>query len=125
MSRFQKLPSAEFEIMQVVWEHKPPVTTSMVVAALKEKKSWSVQTVGSLMMRLLERGFLRAEKPGKDRLYYPIVGRDEYLRFETDAFVRQYHGNSLISLVNALSHDPSLSKQYLEELLNKLQRREK
>ena len=124
MTDLQKLPEAEFEIMQVVWGHTPPVTTSMVVTALKDKRAWRVQTVGSLMLRLLERGFLRAEKPGKDRLYYPIVGRDEYLRFETEAFIRQYHGNSLISLVNALSDDPVFSKKDLEDLLSILQQRE-
>lgn len=106
--------------MQVVWEHEPPVTTSMVVAAMKQERAWSVQTVGVLMARLLEKGFLRAEKPGKDRQYYPLISREDYLRFETGNFLRLYHGNSLLSLVNSLYDGAALSHEDIAALMEKL-----
>ena len=35
------------------------------------------------MLRLVERGFLRSEKHGKERTYFPLVSKEDYLKFET------------------------------------------
>ena len=117
MVQMKKLPNAEFELMEVVWANEPPITTSIVMEQLGKEKDWKVQTVISLMLRLVERNFLRTEKIGKERTYFPTVDRDEYLRFETNNFIRQYHGNSVLNLVNTLYPDKSLSDTEIDELL--------
>ena len=58
----KKLPEAEFEIMKIVWESNPPITTSIIMHEIGNEKGWKIQTVVSLMKRLTERGFLRSEK---------------------------------------------------------------
>ena len=102
MKDMKKLPDAEFEVMKIVWQNDPPVTANIVMEQLGKKKKWKTQTVISLMLRLVERGFLRTEKAGRERLYYPVVSREEYLKFETGNFIKQYHDNSLLNLVNTL-----------------------
>ena len=117
MDKIKKLPDAEFEIMKVVWASEPPVTTSEIMKQLGNEKEWKIQTVVSLMLRLTERGFLRSEKHGKERSYFPTVDRENYLKFETGNFMKQYHDNSFLNLVNTLYDDEALSDTDIDELL--------
>ena len=112
----QRLPDSEFEIMNYLWEQIPPVTTSMVMEKIGISRDWKIQTVVTLFGRLTERGFLRVEKgDGRERLFYPIISREEYLRMETDHFVSRYHQNSFTSLFAALQGD-KLNEADLDEL---------
>ena len=112
---FKKLPEAEFEVMKAVWETPAPMNVNSVAGRID--KHWKIQAVISLMHRLVERGFIRTEKSGKDRLYYPQVTREEYLQFETGNFIKQYHENSLLNLVTTLYDNKGLSDNDINELL--------
>ncbi len=57
--------------MKVVWANDPPITTNIIMEQLGNNKGWKAQTVISLMLRLVERGFLSTDKRGKERIYYP------------------------------------------------------
>lgn len=112
----QRLPDTEFEIMDYLWGIQPPVTTSMAMEKIGREKGWKMQTVVSLFARLTERGFLRVEKGlGRERAFYPIITREEYLRMETECFVSHYHKNSYISLLGALQSE-RLTGDELDEL---------
>ena len=112
----QRLPDTEFEIMDYVWAQEPPVTTGMVMDKIGRERGWKIQTVVTLFARLTERGFLRAEKgSGRERWFYPIISREEYLRMETETFVERYHKNSFTSLLSAL-HREQLTEGDLDEL---------
>lgn len=102
MSTIKKLPDAEFEIMKVVWANEPPITSSIIMEQLGKDKDWKAQTILTLMVRLVERGFLRTEKNSKERLYFPLISKEEYLKFETRSFMERFHGNSFASLVTTL-----------------------
>ncbi len=121
----QKLPDAEFEIMETVWGLEPPVTSAMVMAAHGNDKGWKPQTALTLLSRLTERGFLRTEKgKGRNLLFYPAINREEYLKMETSDFVRHFHKKSLVSLLTALSSE-DLSDQDLQELSDWMRREAK
>ena len=122
MDGMKKLPDAEFEVMQVVWANEPPVTTSLVMNQLGFEKGWKIQVVVTLMLRLTERGFLRSEKHGKERTYYPLVNQDDYLRFETGNFLKQFHKNSFLSLVTAIYDNEALTDEDIDGLMKLLQK---
>lgn len=117
MSTMKRLPDAEFDIMKVVWANEPPITTNMILEQLGREREWKAQTVISLMLRLVDRGFLRTEKLGKERTYYPLVDKETYLKFETNNFVKQYHNNSVLGLINTLFDDQALSDTEIDALL--------
>ncbi|MCL2188811.1 MAG: BlaI/MecI/CopY family transcriptional regulator [Defluviitaleaceae bacterium] len=116
MTKFKKLPDAEFEIMKVVWANEPPITTNIVMQQLGNEREWKAQTTISLMLRLVERGFLRTEKIGKERTYYPLVKKEDYLEFETGNFLKQFHNNSFFNLVASLSSRQSFTAEEIDEL---------
>lgn len=113
---FTRLPETEYEVMSVVWRNTPPVTTAVLMNQLGNEKGWKLQTLVTLLNRLTERGFLRSEKLGKERTYYPCVNQDDYVKFETMLFIEKYHNNSLSQLVNAFTGNSKLSKEEIEEL---------
>lgn len=117
MSKIKKLPDSEFKIMKIVWTNEIPITTSDIMKQLENEKDWKIQTVVSLMLRLVNRGFLRSEKHGKERTYFPLIDKEDYLKFETNNFIKQYHDNSFVKLINTLYGDKELPIEDIEELL--------
>lgn len=111
----KRLPDAEFEVMKQVWECEQPVTAPMLMERM-EGKGWKTQTLISLLIRLTERGFLRSEKRGRERIYWTEIGRDEYLAFETRDFVETHHSNSVSSLMASLYDGGKLDDSSIEEL---------
>ena len=124
MKELKKLPDSELEIMQAVWKNTPPITTHMVMASLNPQKAYKQQTVLTLLNRLHDRGFIRCEKEGRTRMYYPLVSREEYLQFETGRFMAQMHQNSLSSLVAALYRGKNISREDIDELQSWLDQKE-
>lgn len=118
MSKIKRLPDAELEIMKVVWANEPPITTNIIMEQLGNEKKWQAPTAISLLLRLVERGFLKTEKIGKERAYFPLIEKDEYLQFETDRFMKVYHENSFASFVSSLYEGANLDKNDINELMN-------
>ena len=117
MEKMKKLPDAEFAIMKVVWANEPPITTNEIMKRLGHEREWKIQTVVSLMLRLTERGFLRSEKHGKERTYFPLIQKEDYLKFETGNFMKQFHDNSFLNLVNTIYGDKTFTDNDIDELL--------
>lgn len=109
--------------MKVVWSNEPSVTTSVIMEQLGKSKKWKGPTITAFMQRLIYRGFLRTEKNSKERIYYPLIGKEEYLRFETEHFIKLYHENSFLSLINALSDNTPLDKDAINELIQWIRER--
>jgi predicted transcriptional regulator len=116
MGTIKKLPDTEFDIMKVVWANKPPITTNIIMQQLGNEREWKAQTVISLMLRLVERGFIRTEKNGKERTYFPLISKADYLKFETSDFMERFHGNSFASLVATLYDGNKIKASDLDQL---------
>ncbi|MGB8453199.1 MAG: BlaI/MecI/CopY family transcriptional regulator [Anaerocolumna sp.] len=121
MTALKRIPDAEFEIMKVIWKNTPPITTNMIMEQLGKK--WRAQTLISLLSRLVDRDFLSTEKKGKERTYFPLVSKDEYLKYETGNFMEMFHENSFVSLVNTLYEGKKLGEKELEELSEWIKKR--
>ncbi len=119
----KKLPEAEFAVMNAIWASEPPVTTAQLMRMVGNEKGWKQPALISLLNRLIERGFVSTEKTQKERNYFPLVKREEYLRFETEGFVQQYHGGSLTSLMASLVDTRTLTEEQLQELVRWAQQR--
>lgn len=120
-----RLPETEYEVMSTIWQNEPPITTSLLMEQLGKQKNWKLQTLITLLNRLIERGFLKSDKIGKERKYYPLITEEDYIHFETTYFVQHYHKNSIFNLVSAFCDQSDLSREELDELSTWLQEREK
>jgi len=117
MEKMRKLPDAEFSVMKVVWASGSPVTANMIMKQHGNEAGWKVQTAISLLLRLVERGFLHTEKNGKERTYCPKVDKETYFKFETGKFMKQFHDNSFLKLVTTMYDDKAMTDKDIGELL--------
>ena len=114
--KMKRLPDAELEVMKVLWDNPPPMSTNDVMKVISEEKTWNISTLLTLLSRLIDRGFLASEKRGRERIYSPIVDKDIYTAFETRSFLQKLHKNSLVNLVSTLYNDDNLSSEDIEAL---------
>ena len=116
------LPETEFEIMKVIWKLNPPITTVQIMSELPDK-NWKMPTLISLLNRLAARGLLKSEKTGRERLYYPLIGEDEYMNSEIKNVITKYKRISVpvTGLVSALYDGKEISNSDKEELIKWLQ----
>ena len=96
MKNYKKLPESELETMLVVWHSEIPVRGSDLAAALFKTRGWNKSTVFTLLLRLVDRGFLSCSKEGK------ILDR--------------FYAGSIKNFVAAFCSDNNLSKEELEQL---------
>ena len=47
-----KLPEAEFDVMNAIWDGAPPLTTSYLMQKIGHKKGWKAPTLISFLVRL-------------------------------------------------------------------------
>ena len=115
-----RLPDAELDVMLVLWNAQTPMKTSKILEQLNWEKNWSISTLQSLLSRLSDRGFVRAEKNMRFKYYRPVVREDDYKIWETRQFVQRLHGNSCRLLIETLLNDHAFEVsdiQYILQLL--------
>ena len=125
MKHIKKLPDSQFKIMQIIWQYAPPMSTNQIIACLDSDKAWTPQTVLTLLIRLVNKGFLHSEKIGKERIYSPLITQEDYLLVETESFFDKFHGNSVRSFVNTLYDGEKLSDKEIADLRDWLDERGK
>ena len=118
-----RLPDAELEVMLAVWRCAPPVTTARQMLLTDPDRNWKTSTVISFLERLKNRGFLSAEKQGREYVWTPAVSREEYVGSLTREFFARVHGGSVASLMSSLFPD-GLSPEDADGLLLWLEERE-
>ena len=63
MKQHSQISGAEFEVMQILWEADEPLNIQTVCDRLPSNK-WAYKTVGTLLMRMEEKGAVSSEKRG-------------------------------------------------------------
>ncbi len=118
--KLRRLPDAELAIMQILWEQEGPVKRELVERIANEDHPQATTTILTLLARLVEKGFVAAEKEGRSNLYRPLVSRKDYLAQESRSVLDRLFGGSLANFAVALS-DGGVSREELEELRTMLE----
>ena len=119
----KRLPDAEFNVMKVIWNLVPPITTNKITNKLADN-TWKPQTLLTVLKRLSEKGFLNIIKDGKEHQYEVLIKEDEYLEIETGSFLKRYAGNSIGALVKTLYSEGELTQDDIDELRDILDQKE-
>ncbi len=98
----ERISDAEHEIMEVLWK-RAPLTATEVADQVMEEKSWSLQTVKTLLSRLAAKAVVGTERDGRRFLYSPLVERNTYLTGISRNFVDRLFGGKVTPLVAHLA----------------------
>jgi len=115
MRKLPKISESEWLVMRVLWA-KSPLAAQEVFEQLDGATKWKPKTVKTLIDRLVKKGAVKYEKDGRRYMYYPAVGRDEYVTKERRSFVRRVYGGITKPMLAAFLEDAELSADDISEL---------
>ena len=121
--QIRRLPDAEQEVMQAIWENEPPVDRKDIERILFASHPMALTTLLTLLTRLSEKGFITIEKMGRRSCYTPRVSREEYLASQSKNFFEKLCGRSVSTFAAALC-DSGLTREEIAELRALLERDE-
>lgn len=111
----EKISEAELVVMEALWE-RAPLTANDVADRVATDRDWSVQTVKTLLSRLMVKDVIAADQDGRRFLYRPMVARDDYVASESGRLVNRLFGGRVSPLVAQLASQDQLSAQDIAEL---------
>ena len=118
-----RLPDAELEVMQALWSFPEHATRAQLEEKLHATHPMAPTTLLTLLNRLGEKDFVRAEKQGRTAYYSALICENDSLASQSSRFIRKLCGGNLKTFANALC-DSGLSKEDLQQLRQLLERDE-
>ena len=101
-AKLPQISDAEWEVMKVLWD-RTQASAQDVIDALATQKTWSPQTVKTLLKRLTEKGALAYESEGRRFIYHPAVSREAAEKSESRSFLaRVFDGAVTPALMHLL-----------------------
>lgn len=123
----KKLGEAELEIMQVIWESEPPLTSNYILKELQERRKWQLSTLMTSLSRLADKGFISCDRTTGTNLYSPVITENDYKAKESENFLEKLYHNSIQNMVATLYQNKMLNSSDMEELrafLDELEKKE-
>ena len=115
MNTLPQISEAEFEVMKIVWKHAP-ISTNEITDRLLKTTKWSPKTIQTLIKRLVTKGAITYEKQSRVFVYTPVVKEDEYLKQESNSFLKRYYDGNITAMLSAFLENDSLSKADIDSL---------
>jgi BlaI family penicillinase repressor len=110
------ISEAEWTLMEALWEHAPQ-TASEVAKVLAPSTGWAVNTVRTMLSRLVEKGaILSGENEAGVREFSPAFERDAMVRAESESFLKRVFQGSAQPLLVHFASRSNLSPDEIEQL---------
>lgn len=110
-----RISDAEWAVMKVLWG-RGALTTSQIVAELKQSTDWKPQTVHTLLARLAQKGALNVTKRNREHEYRARVSEAECEHAITRSFLTRFFDGQLSTLVARFVEREKLSAKQIDEL---------
>jgi len=101
MKKFEKMSESEMEIMKTIWELATPVTIVQLLEIFESRK-WKVQTMGTFLTRLTDKGLLIVNKQKNTNFYTAAITEQEYNQLEAQNLLSSMYNGSLENFLSAL-----------------------
>lgn len=111
----QKISNAEFEVMQILWNAQKPLNIQDVCDRLPSNK-WAYKTVGTLLIRMQEKGAVISEKKGRVNYYKPVLNKDEYTKEQTKNLISKLYNGSVKDLAVSLFKSEDMTESDINEI---------
>ena len=119
----KRLPEAELEIMQIVWDANDineTITSNYIYERFSQLRGWALPTLMTVLTRLVKKGYLSCEKRGRSNFYGVVVGRDEYLQYEANSAYAKVFCSNMALLYKSLIESNSVTKEDIIEATKNL-----
>ena len=115
------ISDSEWLVLRCLWKESP-LGIKTLTDMLKEETGWTSNMVRAMVVRLMEKGAIGAERTGHRYGYYPIAEERACVKAETESFLNRVFERSIPRLFAALTDDRKLTAGELEELEEMIRR---
>ena len=120
-----RLKDNEWIILHAVWKQNP-IDLKSIIRSVQEDNpqiGWDYKTYHSFLRILLDKGYLKAVKVGKNNLYSPGITYEEAMSREADSIVsrRSFYGSVSGLMVN-MAEQGKLTEQEKRALMELAER---
>ncbi|MDE6232723.1 MAG: BlaI/MecI/CopY family transcriptional regulator [Lachnospiraceae bacterium] len=113
----QQISDYELELMKIIWANGGTALYVEIVKALEDKGTpWTKNTIITLLSRLINKGFLKANKTGFRNQYIAIVLETDYQEAQTKTLLDKLYEGNAKGLVSTLIQKDLLSPDDYEDL---------
>lgn len=109
------ISGAELEVMEVLWKADKPLSIQSVLDGIKDEK-WKYNTVGTMLLRLAEKGAVKSQKESRVIYYSAVLKREEYKKEQTQKLVSRLYGGSARELAVSLIGSGEITKEDIQEI---------
>lgn len=110
------ISDAEWTVMETLWDHAPQ-TASEVAKTLQPRTGWALNTVRTLLTRLVEKGALQtAENASGVREFTPALDREAVVRAESQSFLDRVFKGAAQPLLIHFATQSNLTPDEVEQL---------
>jgi BlaI family penicillinase repressor len=109
------LPQSQLQVMEVLWQ-KREATIREVFNELTRDKKLSYPTVGTLLYRLRDAGYVKSEERDSVLVFRPLVQREDVQRRKVNDLVRRVLGGDATQLALYMANSPDLTPELIQIL---------
>lgn len=124
----RKLLDSEWTILRAMWGKKPQTMHEIIVSvqAAKPETDWQYKTYHSYLRIMVDKGLIGyEEKNRRDKLYFPVITREQALKSESETLLSRISEDSMGSLVVMMAESGRLTAKDRKELLELAERLER
>lgn len=110
------LTKAEEQVMQILWDMKEGIVRDMVVQFEEPKPAYN--TVSTVLRVLEKKGFVDHRAYGTTYVYFPLVSKKEYSKFQFTNLIKDYFNGSFPKMAAFFAKENNLTIQELEEMMD-------
>ena len=116
------LTKAEEQVMQVLWKLEKGFLREIIDAMPAPRPHQN--TVATLLKILVDKEFVGITVLGRQHLYTPLVGKDEYSKRTMKQIVKGYFEGSFSNVVSFMVKENNISIEELETLLAQIKKQQ-
>ena len=110
------LTKAEEQVMQILWKVGESIVRDLVDQFPDPKPAYN--TVSTVLRVLEKKAFVDHKAYGTTYLYFPLVSKKEYSKFQFTNLIKNYFNGSFPKMAAFFAQENNLSIQELEEMMD-------
>ena len=114
-AKIRKLTRAEEEVMQILWDMDEGVVKEIVERFDDPKPAYT--TIATVLKVLERKSFVEYKKVGNTYLYFPILSKTEYTKFQLSSLLKNYFNGSFPKMATFFARENDISLLELEDIL--------